>query len=109
MAEDQKTVESFNQEALVKSTERKNMTNENQNSYRVTAGELRAFVERIERLEVEKKELSDQVKEVFAELKGRGYDGKVIRKIIAVRKLDPNDASEQDAVFQLYSEALGMS
>jgi len=85
------------------------MSDQTQTSYRVTAGELRAFVERIERLDAEKKDLADQQKEVFAESKARGYDGKIIRKIIAVRKMDPADASEQDAVFQLYSEALGMS
>lgn len=76
--------------------------------YRVTAGELRAFVERIERLDAEKKDLSDQQKEVMAEAKGRGYDTKVLRKLVAMRKKDPQELSEEEAVLELYKEALGM-
>lgn len=79
-----------------------------QQSYRVTAGELRAFIERIERLEAEKKELADQQKEVFAEAKSRGYDTKALRKIIALRKMNPQEVSEAEAVLELYKEALGM-
>ncbi|WP_281376683.1 DUF2312 domain-containing protein [Rubricella aquisinus] len=78
-------------------------------SYRVTAGELRAFVERIERLDAEKKDIADQQKEVFAEAKGRGYDTKVLRKLIALRKKDPQEVAEEEAVLQLYKEALGMN
>ena len=81
---------------------------EQQSSYRVTAGELRAFVERFERLEAEKKDLGDQQKEVMAEAKSRGYDTKVLRKIVALRKMDPQEASEAEAVLELYKEALGM-
>ena len=81
---------------------------EQQSSYRVTAGELRAFVERFERLEAEKKDLADQQKEVMAEAKSRGYDTKVLRKIVALRKMDPKEASEAEAVLELYKEALGM-
>ena len=77
-------------------------------SYRVTAGELRAFVERFERLEAEKKDIADQQKEVMAEAKGRGYDVKVLRKIVALRKKDPAEVSEEEAVLDLYKEALGM-
>lgn len=77
-------------------------------SYRVTADELRQFIERIERLEQEKKDIMDHQKEVMAEAKGRGYDTKVMRKIIALRKRDPNDIAEEDAVTQMYKEALGM-
>ena len=76
--------------------------------YRVTAGELRAFVERFERLEAEKKDIADQQKEVMAEAKGRGYDTKVLRKIVALRKKDPAEISEEEAVMELYKEALGM-
>ena len=79
-----------------------------QSSYRVTAGELRAFFERFERLEAEKKDIADQQKEVMAEAKGRGYDVKVLRKIIALRKKDPAEISEEEAVLELYKEALGM-
>ena len=78
------------------------------NQYRVTAGELRAFVERFERLEAEKKDIADQQKEVMAEAKGRGYDTKVLRKIVALRKKDPAEISEEEAVLELYKEALGM-
>ena len=77
-------------------------------SYRVTAGELRAFVERFERLEQEKKDIMDAQKEVMAEAKGRGYDTKVMRKLITLRKKDPQEISEEEAVLELYKEALGM-
>ncbi len=77
-------------------------------SYRVTAGELRQFIERFERLEAEKKDLADQQKEVMAEAKSRGYDTRVMRKVIALRKRDAEDLAEEEAVLQLYKEALGM-
>ncbi|SMX38138.1 DUF2312 domain-containing protein [Octadecabacter ascidiaceicola] len=77
-------------------------------SYRVTADELRQFVERIERLDAEKKDLAEQQKEVMAEAKGRGYDTKVMRKVIALRKRDSDDIAEEEAVLEMYKEALGM-
>jgi uncharacterized protein (UPF0335 family) len=77
-------------------------------SYRVTADELRQFVERIERLDAEKKDLADQQKEVMAEAKGRGYDTGVVRKIVALRKRDSDDIAEEEAVMDMYREALGM-
>jgi len=77
-------------------------------TYRVTANELRAFIERIERLEGEKKDLAEQQKEVMAEAKGRGYDTKVMRKIVALRKRDKDDIAEEEAVLEMYKEALGM-
>ncbi|WP_372603694.1 DUF2312 domain-containing protein [Actibacterium sp.] len=77
-------------------------------TYRVTADELRQFIERVERLEAEKKDIADQVKEVMAEAKGRGYDTKVMRKVIALRKRDRNDIAEEEAVLEMYKEALGM-
>lgn len=76
--------------------------------YRITRDELRAFVERYERLEAEKKDIADQQKEVMAEAKSRGYDTRALRKIIALRKRDPQDISEEEAVLELYREALGM-
>ena len=79
------------------------------NSYGVAAGELRSFIERYERLEAEKKEVADQQKEVMAEAKGRGYDVKVLRKVIALRKRDKDDIAEEEAVLEMYKEALGMS
>lgn len=78
-------------------------------SYRVTADELRQFIERIERLEAEKKDISDQIKEVKAEAKGRGYDVRILTKILALRKRDQDDIAEEEAVLEMYKEALGMS
>ena len=80
----------------------------NAESYRVTADELRQFIERIERLDMEKKDLADQQKEVVAEAKSRGYDTKIIRKVIALRKRDKDDIAEEEAVLEMYKEALGM-
>lgn len=77
-------------------------------TYRVTAGELRQFVERLEQLDAEKKDLTDQSKEVMAEAKGRGYDTKVVRKLVALRKRDKDDIAEEEAVMEMYKEALGM-
>ncbi|SFA97345.1 Uncharacterized conserved protein, UPF0335 family [Poseidonocella pacifica] len=76
---------------------------------RVTGDQLRAYVERIERLEEEKKEVADQIKEVFAELKAEGFDAKAIREILKRRKQDPDDVAEQEAVIDLYMSALGMT
>ena len=78
-------------------------------TFRVTANELRQFVERVERLDQEKKDLAEQTKEVMAEAKARGYDIKVMRKIIALRKRDADDVAEENAVLQMYGEALGMA
>ncbi len=75
----------------------------------VAAEELRQFIERFERLEAEKKDITDGQKEVMAEAKGRGYDTKVLRKIIAIRKRDANDLAEEQAVMDLYMTALGMA
>lgn len=81
----------------------------NSGSYRVTADELRQFIERYERLEVEKKDIADQQKEVMAEAKARGYDTKAMRTIIAERKREPDDLSEEQAVLEMYRQALGMA
>ena len=77
-------------------------------SYRVTADELRQFIERFERLEAEKRDIADQQKDVMAEAKGRGYDTKVLRKVISLRRRDKDDIAEEEAVLELYKEALGM-
>lgn len=78
------------------------------NSYRVAADELRQFIERIENLEAEKKDITDAQKEVYAEAKGRGYDTKVMRKIVRDRKRSEEDIAEEEAVLEMYREALGM-
>ena len=74
----------------------------------VSAGQLRAIVERIERLEEEKKEVAEQIKEVYAEAKGNGFDAKILRKIVALRKKKPEERSEEEAILELYMNALGM-
>lgn len=79
------------------------------NAYGVAAGELRQFVERIETLEVEKKEVADQIKDEFGEAKGRGYDTKALRAIIALRKRDKDELAEHEAIMDMYKAALGMA
>jgi uncharacterized protein (UPF0335 family) len=81
----------------------------NQTAFTVTADELRQFIEQYEHLAAEKQDITDQQKEVMAEARGRGYDTKVIRKIIAERKRDKNDLAEEEAIMDLYKAALGMS
>ena len=78
-------------------------------SYRVTAEELRQFVERFERLEIEKKDIADQQKEVMAEAKSRGYDTRIMRKIVSLRKRDMEEIAEEEAVLSMYKTALGMN
>ena len=78
------------------------------NAYSVTAEELRQFVERIEQLNVEKANIADQTKEVFAEAKGRGYDTKALRRLIAIRKRRADELAEEEAILDMYRQALGM-
>ena len=82
---------------------------EKSENYRVTAGELRQFIERFERLDEEKKTIAEQQKEVMAEAKARGYDTKVMRKLNALRKRDKDDIAEEEAGVEMYKEAPGMS
>ena len=77
-------------------------------AYSVTADELRQFIERAEQLAAEKRDLSEQEKELFAEAKGRGYDTKVMRKVIALRKRKPDEIAEEEAIIDMYRSALGM-
>lgn len=73
------------------------------------AGErLKSFIERIERLEEEKRALAEDIKEVFAEAKGVGFDIKIMRQIIKIRKMDQDDLDEQEALLDTYKRALGM-
>jgi uncharacterized protein (UPF0335 family) len=74
----------------------------------VAAQQLRAFVDRIERLEEEKKALADDIKEVYAEAKGNGFDTKILRKVIALRKRDLAERQEEETILDLYLQALGM-
>lgn len=75
---------------------------------RVAAGELRSFIERIERLDEEKKAIMEHSREVMAEAKSRGYDTKIMRKLVALRKKDPQDLAEEEAILELYRTALGI-
>lgn len=75
----------------------------------VAQDQLRAFIERIERMEEEKKAISDDIKEIYAEAKGNGFDTKVLRQIISIRKQDSNERMEQEALLELYMAALGMA
>lgn len=85
------------------------MQDSGNDSYGVAAGELRQFVERYERLEEEKKDIAEQQKEVMAEAKARGYDTKVLRKVVALRKRDKDEIAEEEAVLEMYKAALGMA
>ncbi|WOC15462.1 DUF2312 domain-containing protein [Pseudochrobactrum sp. MP213Fo] len=79
-----------------------------ESSQTIAVGQLRAFIERIERLEEEKKTIGDDIKEVFAELKATGFDSKAVRTIIRLRKMEPHERQEEEAMVQLYMDALGM-
>lgn len=74
----------------------------------VAVAQLRAFIERIERLEEEKKTISDDVKEVYSEAKNSGFDTKAIRTIIRLRKKEDRERQEEEAMIDLYKDALGM-
>lgn len=84
------------------------MTETNSENSRIAAGELRQFIERIERLEAEKKDIADMIREVMAEAKSRGYDTKILRKVVTIRKKDPQEISEENAILDVYLDALGM-
>lgn len=75
----------------------------------ITAEQLKAYMERIERLEEEKAAIAADVREVFAEAKANGFDVKIMRQVLRLRKLDSNDRAEQEALLDLYMSALGMA
>jgi uncharacterized protein (UPF0335 family) len=75
---------------------------------RVAKDHLKAFVERIERLEEEKKALSDDIRDVYAEAKGNGYDVKALRTVVRLRKQDADERREHEAILEVYLQALGM-
>ena len=77
--------------------------------YGVAADELRQFIEQFEQLEAEKKDISERQKEVMAEAKARGYDTKVMKKIVALRKRHRDDIAEEEAILEMYKTALGMA
>ncbi len=84
------------------------MSDINSEMNQATVGQLTAIVERIERLEEEKKALADDIREVYAEAKGNGFDTKVLRKVVGLRKQDVSERKEQEEILDLYLSALGM-
>ena len=78
------------------------------NAYGIAAGELRQFIEQFEQLDAEKADIAERQKEVMSEAKARGYDTRVMRKVIALRKRDKDDVAEEEAILEMYKAALGM-
>ena len=74
----------------------------------VAADQLRLFIERVERLEEEKKGISDDIRDVYSEAKAMGYDPKIMRQIVRLRKMEPHDRQEMQAVLETYMNALGL-
>ena len=75
----------------------------------ITKDQLKQFIERLERLEAEKTTISEDIKEVFAEAKFNGYDVKTLRQILKIRKMNPDDRTEQEILLDTYLQALGMA
>lgn len=73
----------------------------------VQGDQLKSIVERIERLEEEKKTIQDDIREVYAEAKGNGYDVKILRKVVAIRKRDADERAQEEAILDLYLQAVG--
>jgi uncharacterized protein (UPF0335 family) len=74
----------------------------------LAADRLKSIIERIERLEEEKKAISDDIRDIYAESKGQGYDVKALRAIVRMRKQDPNERAEAESILESYMHALGM-
>lgn len=74
----------------------------------LAADDLRNGIERVERLEEEKKGLNDDIRDVYSEYKSKGYDPKIMRQIVRLRKMQPHDRQEMEAILQTYLAALGM-
>lgn len=75
---------------------------------RLAADQLKAIIERIERLEEERRTFTDDIRDVYAEAKGNGYDVKALRAVVRMRKQDPNERAEQETILDTYKQALGM-
>jgi len=74
----------------------------------VAAGQLKSIIERIERLEEEKKEVAEQIKEIYAEAKANGFDARILRRVVSLRKKPTEERQEEEALLDLYLSALGM-
>lgn len=77
-------------------------------SYEITAEQLRVFIERIERQEEEKKQISDYIRDVYSEAKGQGYDTKILKQIIRLRRMEKDVRDEEEALLDTYKKALGL-
>jgi len=84
------------------------MAKKQEQTYGVTADQLRSYIERIERLEEEKSNISKDIREVFAEAKGNGFDAKAMREVLKIRKRDAMEQDELDYILETYKRALGM-
>jgi uncharacterized protein (UPF0335 family) len=84
------------------------LENASMNSNTVDGGHLKAFIERIEKLEEEKRAIADDIKDVYGEAKGTGFDPKIMRKIVSLRRLDKGKREEEEEILGLYLSALGM-
>ena len=82
--------------------------NDTTETYRVTAGELRQFVEQVERAEVDIKSAQDNRKDIYASAKSKGYDVSVLKDLVSLRKKDATDVAESEAILDMYKTALGM-
>lgn len=85
------------------------MSEETQDFFGVSGQRIKAFVERIERLEEEKAGLCEDIKEVYSEAKGTGFDAKAIRKVVSLRKMDADKRREEEEILELYKAAVGMA
>lgn len=74
----------------------------------VAQDQLRAYIDRVERMEEEKAAIAEDIKEIYAEARGNGFDVMILKKIVSIRKMDPNKRAEQTALLELYMSALGM-
>ena len=79
-----------------------------QTAHRFAKDQLKSFVERVERLEEEKKAIADDIRDIYAEAKGNGFDAKALRTVVRMRKQDINERKEQEAILETYLHALGM-
>ena len=98
----------FTDETAAAESRARQASGEDTNPGGIAADRLRSIIERVERLEEERKELADDIKDIFAEAKAAGFDVKVIRQLIRIRKQEPADVEEQETLLDLYRRALGM-
>jgi uncharacterized protein (UPF0335 family) len=94
--------------AVVANNEKPAPAKDEQTAHGFAKDQLKAFVERVERLEEEKKAIVDDIRDIYAEAKGNGFDAKALRTVVRMRKQDINERKEQEAILETYLHALGM-